>query len=273
MNDISKEELAKNYTNTFKKKPTGKEYVTLEQDNAGDDAEFAIYGNRLVNWLANRYRLNTGEREIDKGTILEIGCGMGRLMKPLSIHFKWVTGIDISAEILKEAEEYLRDIPNKSLFENDGKTLNLFADNSFDFVLTSGVLQHIPYRSVIEGYLLDAVRVLKPNGLFQFTFQVWFINITGSGRIGAKFTASWLNKVFNDLPVKIIEITSDPQDPLPHFSVLLEKVKQTGKVDFKSQKVLNIPWRTSCWADMASMAKHRGLQQKGQRKITFYDEE
>ena len=43
---------------------------------------------------------------------LEIGCGPGRLMKPLSRHFGEIYGVDVSDEMIRIARERLRDIPN-----------------------------------------------------------------------------------------------------------------------------------------------------------------
>ena len=43
---------------------------------------------------------------------LEIGCGPGRLMRPMSRHFVEIHGVDVSDEMIALAKEKLRDIPN-----------------------------------------------------------------------------------------------------------------------------------------------------------------
>ena len=43
---------------------------------------------------------------------LEIGCGPGRLMRPLSRHFAEIHGVDVSDEMIRLAQERLRDTPN-----------------------------------------------------------------------------------------------------------------------------------------------------------------
>src|SRR5437016_13747312 len=40
---------------------------------------------------------------------LEIGCGPGRLMKPLSRHFGEICGVDVSDEMIRLARERLSD--------------------------------------------------------------------------------------------------------------------------------------------------------------------
>ena len=42
---------------------------------------------------------------------LEIGCGPGRLIKPLSRHFGEIHGVDVSDEMIRLARERLADIP------------------------------------------------------------------------------------------------------------------------------------------------------------------
>jgi SAM-dependent methyltransferase len=43
----------------------------------------------------------------------------------------------------------------------------MFADNSFDFVYSYIVFQHIPNRDVVLNYLSEARRVLKPGGILR----------------------------------------------------------------------------------------------------------
>lgn len=272
MEDTVKENLLTTYNSTFfeGKKPTPKEYVTLEQENSNNHAEFAIYGNRLVHFLTKKIEMFSYEL-ISKGNILEIGCGIGRLLKPLSVHFKWATGVDISADILNEAKKYLRDTPNISLYENDGQSLKVFEDNTFEYVLTAGVIQHIPNRIVIESYLQEAIRVLKYNGLFLFVFQIWQSEIEGQKRVGAKISSSWLEKVFENLPIEFLEASLDPDDPVPHLSILVRKTKNKRFIMLQPDDVSSMPLRTLCWDDLSSMKSHQEMQKKGQRRITFFD--
>src|SRR5580698_7124275 len=42
---------------------------------------------------------------------LEIGCGPGRLMRPMSRHFGEIHGVDVSDEMIAQAKAKMRDIP------------------------------------------------------------------------------------------------------------------------------------------------------------------
>ncbi len=99
---------------------------------------------------------------------LEIGCGPGRLMRPLSRHFGEIHGVDISDRMIELAAEKLRDIPHAHAHHTAGSDLAAFADESFDFVYSYAVFQHIPDRDVIFQYLREATRVLKQGGIARF---------------------------------------------------------------------------------------------------------
>ncbi len=102
---------------------------------------------------------------------LEIGCGPGRLMKPLAHHFGEIHGVDVSDEMIRMARERLAGIPHAHVHSTNGASLGLFADESFDFVYSYAVFQHIPSRDVVLEYMREIRRVLKPGGLFRGQFN------------------------------------------------------------------------------------------------------
>ncbi|MGH2785982.1 MAG: class I SAM-dependent methyltransferase [Actinomycetota bacterium] len=101
---------------------------------------------------------------------VEIGSGLGRICKALAERFDRVIGLDISPEMVKRARELVPD--EKITFEvSSGTDLRPLADGTADLVLTFTVLQHIPDVAVIEGYVREAGRVLKPGGVFVFQWN------------------------------------------------------------------------------------------------------
>src|ERR1700682_4929889 len=74
---------------------------------------------------------------------LEIGCGPGRLIKPLSRHFGEIHGVDVSDEMIRIARERLKDVPHAHVEVTNGATLAHFDDESIDFVYSYAVFQHI----------------------------------------------------------------------------------------------------------------------------------
>ncbi len=103
----------------------------------------------------------------ERGAALEIGCGPGRLMRPMSRHFGEIHGVDVSDEMVRLAAERLHGIPNAHVHCGSGAGLEMFAEDRFDFVYSYAVFQHIPSREVVFRYLDEAWRVLKPGGVLR----------------------------------------------------------------------------------------------------------
>ena len=103
--------------------------------------------------------------------ILEIGCGAGRVTRALSSVFGRVDAVDVSGEMIARARESLRDHPNICLHQNNGVDLGMFGPDEFDFVFSCIVFQHIPSKAIIENYIHEVRRVLRPGRLFKFQVQ------------------------------------------------------------------------------------------------------
>jgi SAM-dependent methyltransferase len=100
--------------------------------------------------------------------VLEIGCGMGRLLRPLSERVAAAVGVDVSAEMIARAREFCAGRPNVELHVADGSgSLSFLENGSFDFVYSHIVFQHVPRKAYIQRYLSEAARVLKPGGVLR----------------------------------------------------------------------------------------------------------
>ena len=108
---------------------------------------------------------------------VDIGSGLGRICKALAPRFDRVVGIDISPEMVRRAQR-LVDEPNVTFQVGSGSSLDPVEDGTADLVVSFTVFQHIPKVEVIEGYLAEAGRVLKPGGIFAFQWN----NTPGSFR-------------------------------------------------------------------------------------------
>jgi len=127
-----------------------------------DDAEFFSTATDVLRLLGGELKRLRG-----RDAALEIGCGPGRLMRPLSRHFTEIHGVDVSDEMVRLAEERLRDTPNAHPHHSSGSDLTLFRGEMFDFVYSYAVFQHIPSREVVFNYLRESRRVLKTGGILR----------------------------------------------------------------------------------------------------------
>jgi ubiquinone/menaquinone biosynthesis C-methylase UbiE len=127
------------------------------------EAEFFATATPVINNL--EYELKrVAPKDRTNWRALEVGCGPGRLMRPMSRHFAEIHGIDVSDEMIALAREKLRDIPNAHVHLGDGSRLGMFEDETFNFVYSYAVFQHIPSREVVMEYLREVHRVLVPGG-------------------------------------------------------------------------------------------------------------
>lgn len=102
--------------------------------------------------------------------ILEVGCGIGRLMDALPdsalIYEANPWGVDISLDMLDEGQK--RHGWNHQFIVNDGRTIP-FTDGFFEFVYCVLVFQHLPGEA-IRSYIKETYRVLQPQGIFRFQY-------------------------------------------------------------------------------------------------------
>lgn len=102
---------------------------------------------------------------------LEIGCGAGRLMRPLSRHFGEIHGVDASEETIALARERLAGISHAHVHVSGGASLAQFADESFDFVYSYAAFESIPDRDKVLDTMVEIRRVLKPGAIFRGQFN------------------------------------------------------------------------------------------------------
>jgi ubiquinone/menaquinone biosynthesis C-methylase UbiE len=102
---------------------------------------------------------------------LEIGCGPGRLMLPLSAHFHEIHGVDVSERMVQLAERNLSGVTHAYVHATGGTNLERFEDDSFDFAYSYAVFQHIPSREVVFRYLEETRRILRIGGAARMQFN------------------------------------------------------------------------------------------------------
>lgn len=144
--------------------------------------DFAATGDTLFQHIIKTCALNPDQH------ILDIGCGIGRLARPLT---KFLSekgsyeGFDVVEEGITWCKKNYRDYPNFSFhyipLRNDlynldtDQTADLFRfpyhDHSFDVVVLTSVFTHMQMEEV-KNYLIEIGRALKPGGHCFATFFV-----------------------------------------------------------------------------------------------------
>lgn len=111
-------------------------------------------------------------------SVLDVGCGNGRLLHFLNKYGVKYIGVDTSVELIKIAKQLAdqkisSSISSYSFIEASASKLP-FADNSFDNVFAIASLYHIPSQQLRQRALNEISRVLKPGGVFIMTYwNMW----------------------------------------------------------------------------------------------------
>lgn len=107
-------------------------------------------------------------------SILEFGCGVGRLLKPCLDYSSTLYGVDISESHLKIAKEVVSS--GKFFLVDDFKN---FPETSkfFDIIFSVLVLQHIR-PNLMKRYILSLLKVLKPEGVSLLHVPYFIKNYT-----------------------------------------------------------------------------------------------
>lgn len=95
--------------------------------------------------------------------VLDVGCGMGRIMRPLAPSCREIHGVDVSPRMVRLAREFLADVPNASVHLTSGKDLAIVGAGSFQVAFVLYVLQHLEREHAVR-YLAEMWRVLVPGG-------------------------------------------------------------------------------------------------------------
>ena len=150
--------------------------------------EFAHIYDELINsdinykaWASNILCI-CKEYDIDMESYLDLACGTGNLTIEISNKFKYTCAVDLSSDMLSEAEKKMRDEKIKARFVcQDICELNL--NNSFNLItccLDSS--NYILKEQNFEKYLLGVYDLLKADGLFIFDINSYYklTNVLGN---------------------------------------------------------------------------------------------
>jgi SAM-dependent methyltransferase len=107
-------------------------------------------------------------RPVAHGRALDFGCGVGRLTRALGTRYESVVGVDISEAMVAQARRLNEAFPQCEFLVNDAPDLERFETDSFDFVYSNIVLQHLPSVAEIERYVTEFLRIARPEGLVVF---------------------------------------------------------------------------------------------------------
>ncbi len=136
-----------------------------KKNNQWEPSEFFKTGDLEIKSVFEY--LKSKNIQVKNGHALDFGCGVGRLTQALAKEFTHVTGVDIAPSMIEHANRYNSWGDRCRYIVNDSDNLELFSDNSFDFVYTNIVLQHMEPKYSMK-YLQEFIRILSVGGVAVF---------------------------------------------------------------------------------------------------------
>ena len=161
----SSDATSEGYISSYWEKLAQTEYKwTILACFEGDDAAFYTAGRQIVE-LNQKYKLFSGE-----STVLDLGCGAGRLGFNLQGLVKRYIGVDVSPTMLEKAQSVIKD-PVFEFKLGNGHDLAFIPDASLDAAYSLLVLQHMP-ADIMYRHFDEFSRIIKPRGrlLFQLPY-------------------------------------------------------------------------------------------------------
>jgi SAM-dependent methyltransferase len=117
-------------------------------------------GGELLWWRAILPRIHA---HVPTGSALELGPGFGRWTHHLLRLSTHLTIVDLTERCIEYCRRRFADAPHVECWTNDGRSLDMVADGSIDFVFSFDSLVHAE-APVVREYLAQLARKLKPGG-------------------------------------------------------------------------------------------------------------
>lgn len=98
--------------------------------------------------------------------VLEIGCGLGRIVAAIAPQVDEAFGIDISPAMIRTARQRSANLRNVALSVTSGRDLAQFPTASFDLVYAADSFPYIHHagRDLAAVHVRESARVLRPGG-------------------------------------------------------------------------------------------------------------
>jgi len=161
------------------------ENIMLYTSDVDNDADYYFFGLQSTYDLLNPVysRLNTN------GSALEIGCGMGRVLRHTAHIFNSICGVDVSSNTIQLCNALYSQHPHIAFEKINGINLEIFGDDTFDFIYSMYVIDHIPKKEWAVSLIEDIYRVAIPNGIIRLHLAVHDQSTDeGTTWCGAKWT-------------------------------------------------------------------------------------
>lgn len=160
-----------------------------DQQAAIYDMQYLEEQNAKIEDILDKMKLGLNE------VVLDMGCGTGFLFQHIHKRVKFLVGIDLSSNALREAKKRTKNLPNIALVRADADNTP-FLDHIFDKVFAITVLQNMPDPT-------KTITEMKRTGRPQAKFAV-----TG---LKKKFTQESFVALLERAQLKVVTLNTNEQ--------------------------------------------------------------
>ena len=189
-----------------------------------------VPGEEIISNLISTLEINK------KDTVLDLGCGYGRIFAELNKYTSKIWGIDIDISMINDASK----LPYHSLHKATAENTN-FPDNYFDRIIALGVFDVVNQ----EESIFELCRILKTGGLCMFTGK----NIDYFDDDDTAFIAE-RNAKLNDFP-----------NHFTNVNLLIDKIREYG---FLCERLIVFPKR-------GDFGENRKILVQSEKVSQFYE--
>lgn len=187
-------------------KKTAQELLDLVKRNYQEIAVDFDATRKKEIWPKMRELADTVE---EGNSILDLGCGNGRLLEAFKGKNIKYLGLDNSEELIRLAK---KNYPDKEFRVADAVNLESISEDNFDYIFCLAVLQHIPSRDLRCQSLVQMRNKLAPQG--KIVISVWNL---------------WKNKKYRPLLLKNYWLKIIGRNKLDHNDLLFPWKDSTGQ--------------------------------------------
>ncbi|WP_026884461.1 class I SAM-dependent DNA methyltransferase [Clostridium akagii] len=143
-----------------------KDFAHIYDELIQGDVDYKTWGNVILDICK--------ENNINFEEYLDLACGTGNMTKEIATSFKHTWGVDLSEDMLMEADKKLRGLSIKGKLVSQN-ICNLQLNRKFDLITCClDSTNYILNEQEIEKYLIGVKNHLKEDGIFIFDINSYY---------------------------------------------------------------------------------------------------